>query len=106
MSHTDQPESVPEPSRSRPHRNPEDNPPRKEMPRCKVVLLQDAKTEMMVIVRAVMDVTRLCKTEATHKMWEAHHSGRSVLLTTHRERAEFFAEQLAERGLKVAVEGG
>jgi ATP-dependent Clp protease adapter protein ClpS len=59
---------------------------------------------MMFIVRTVMEITRLGRAEATHKMWEAHHSGRSVLLTTYRERAELFAEQLSMRGLKVTLE--
>jgi ATP-dependent Clp protease adapter protein ClpS len=69
-----------------------------------LVLLQDKKNDMMVIVRAVMDITRFCRTEATHKMWEAHHSGRSVLLTTYRERAELFVELFADRGVQVAIE--
>jgi ATP-dependent Clp protease adapter protein ClpS len=59
---------------------------------------------MMFIVRTVMELTRFCRAEATHKMWEAHHSGKSVLLTTYQERAELFAEQFAARGLHVALE--
>jgi ATP-dependent Clp protease adapter protein ClpS len=59
---------------------------------------------MMFIVRTVMELTRFCRAEATHKMWEAHHSGRSVLLTTYRERAELFVEQFTARGLHVTLE--
>jgi hypothetical protein len=58
----------------------------------------------MATVRAIMELTRLCREEATQKMWEAHHYGRSQLLATFRERAELFAELFAERGLKVTVE--
>jgi ATP-dependent Clp protease adapter protein ClpS len=58
----------------------------------------------MFVVRTIMELTRLCRAEATHKMWEAHHSGRSQLLITHRERAELFASQFGERGLEVTVE--
>jgi ATP-dependent Clp protease adapter protein ClpS len=58
----------------------------------------------MVIVRTIMEVTHYCREEATYKMWEAHHSGRCVVLTTYRERAEFFAEQLATRGVRATVE--
>jgi ATP-dependent Clp protease adapter protein ClpS len=58
----------------------------------------------MFVVRTVMELTRFCRAEATHKMWEAHHSGRSVLLVTYRERAELYAEQFANRGLPVAIE--
>jgi hypothetical protein len=37
-------------------------------------------------------------------MWQAYHGGQSVLLTMHRERAEFLAERFAGRGLRVTVE--
>jgi ATP-dependent Clp protease adapter protein ClpS len=100
----DEPESLPDPLRSRPPNIPVNTPARKELPRYRVILLEDRQTDMMVIVRTVMAVTRLCRTEATHKMWEAHHGGRSVLVTTYRERAELLAELLTQRGLKVTVE--
>jgi ATP-dependent Clp protease adapter protein ClpS len=58
----------------------------------------------MFVVRCVMELTRFPRAEATHKMWEAHHCGRSVLLTTYLERAELYADQFAERGLRVTVE--
>lgn len=74
------------------------------LPLYQVVLLRDAVNELPSIVRAVMDVTRLYKDEATFKMWEAYHHGRSVLLRTYRERAELFAELFAERGLSVTLE--
>jgi ATP-dependent Clp protease adapter protein ClpS len=68
------------------------------------VLLRDASYDLMHVVRTVMELTRFCRAEATHKMWEAHHNGRSILLTTWLERAELYVEQFAERGLQVAVE--
>ncbi len=74
------------------------------LPLYQVVLLRDTVNELPFIVRIVMDVTRLYKDEATLKMWEAYHRGRSVLLRTYRERAELFAELFAERGLSVALE--
>jgi ATP-dependent Clp protease adaptor protein ClpS len=79
-------------------------PPRRSLPRYKVVLLNSAAHELMFIVRAVMELTRLCRAEATHKMWEAHHHGRSVLVVTYRERAELLAEQFADKGLTVVLE--
>ena len=75
-----------------------------QLPRYKVVLLHDAVNDLMFIVRTVMELTRLCRAEATHKMWEAHHCGRSILLTTYLERAELYVEQFASRNLRVAVE--
>ena len=76
----------------------------RQLPRYKVILLHDAINDLMFIVRTVMELTRLCRAEATHKMWEAHHCGRSVLLTTYLERAELYVEQFASRNLHVAVE--
>jgi hypothetical protein len=58
----------------------------------------------MHVVRTIMELTRLCRAEATHKMWEAYHGGQSVLLVTYRERGELFAEQFAERGVTVSLE--
>jgi len=80
--------------------------PRRQLPRYKVVLLHNATHELMFIVRTVMELTRLCRAEATHKMWEAHHCGRSILLVTYKERAELFVEQFASKGLTVALEPG
>jgi ATP-dependent Clp protease adapter protein ClpS len=74
------------------------------LPPFKVVLLNNAAQDLMFVVRTIMELTRLCRAEATHKMWEAHHCGRSQLLVTHRERAELYASQFGERGLDVAVE--
>ena len=79
-------------------------PARRQLPRYKVVLLHNATHELMFIVRTVMELTRLCRAEATHKMWEAHHCGRSILLVTYKERAELFVEQFATKGLTVALE--
>jgi ATP-dependent Clp protease adapter protein ClpS len=76
----------------------------RQAPRYKVVLLNDALHDLMFVVRCVMELTRFPRAEATHKMWEAYHSGRSVLLVTYLERAELYAEQFADRGLKVQVE--
>jgi ATP-dependent Clp protease adapter protein ClpS len=74
------------------------------LPRWRLVLLNCGMTDLMVIVRTIMELTHFCRTEATHKMWQAHHWGRALLLTTHRERAELYVEQFADKGVVVAVE--
>jgi len=74
------------------------------LPRFKLILLHDARNELMFIVRTVMELTRLGRAEATHKMWESYHSGRSVLLVTYKERAELYVEQFAAKGLSVIIE--
>jgi ATP-dependent Clp protease adapter protein ClpS len=58
----------------------------------------------MFVIRSVMELTRFPRAEATHKMWEAHHQGRSTLLTTWLERAELYVEQFASRGLDTSIE--
>jgi ATP-dependent Clp protease adapter protein ClpS len=76
----------------------------RQLPPYRVILLNNAAADMMFVVRTIMELTRLCRAEATHKMWEAHHCGRSVLLVTHRERAELYVEQFASKSLTVTVE--
>ena len=76
----------------------------RQLSRFKVILLRDAINDLMFIVRTVMELTRLCRAEATHKMWEAHHSGRSVILVTYLERAELYVEQFASRNLSTTLE--
>ena len=86
-------------------RQPPDPPPEsRPLPPYRVVLLQDARNDLMFIIRTVMELTRFCRAEATHRMWQAHHTGRSVILVTYRERAELFAELFVSRGLNVIVE--
>ena len=72
--------------------------------RYRVCLHRTADKELMFIVRTVMDLTRFGSAEAEFRMWEAHHRGRSVVLTTHLERAELYVEQFADRGLRVSLE--
>src|SRR5579883_781905 len=74
---------------------------RRPIPLYRLVLLHNAANDLMFVVRTVMELIRFCRDEATHKMWQAHHTGRSVLLITYRERAELYAEQFASKGLSV-----
>jgi ATP-dependent Clp protease adapter protein ClpS len=76
----------------------------RQLPRFKVVLQQNDMNDLMFVVRSVMELMRFPRAEATYKMWEAYHCGRSVLLITYRERAELYVEQFASKGLTVTVE--
>src|SRR5262245_5901758 len=98
--HTDRPDSPRRPVDSRSTLRPE----RRQLPRYRVVLHQNATLDLMFVVRTVMELTRFCRAEATNKMWQAHHSGRALLLVTYRERAELYVEQFAVRGLIVSIE--
>ena len=72
--------------------------------RYNVVLHRSADKSLLFVIRAVMELTRFCKEEATNRMWEAYHLGRAVVVATHLERAELYVEQFAERGLPASVE--
>jgi ATP-dependent Clp protease adapter protein ClpS len=104
--HADRP-SVPHSAEDPPEQaSPLDKPRSRQLPRCKVVLHQNDIQDLMFVVRSVMELMRFPRAEATYKMWEAYHSGRSILLTTYRERAELYVEQFASKGLTVTVEPG
>jgi ATP-dependent Clp protease adaptor protein ClpS len=103
QSHADRP-AVPRLPSDLPRQARHPEPLRRQLPRYKVVLHGDRLNDLMFVVRSVMELTRFPRAEATHKMWEAHHQGRSVLLTTYRERAELYVEQFASRGLTVSIE--
>ena len=76
----------------------------RQLPKYKLILLGDSINDLMFIVRTVMELTRLCRAEATHKMWQAHHCGRSVVLITYLERAELYVEQFATRNVTTMLE--
>lgn len=103
-SPADRPAFPPNPSPPDPESRPKDRPRRGQLPQYRIVLHPDAVNDLMYVVRAVMEVTRFCRAEATNKMWQAQHCGRSVLLITYRERAELYAELLADKGLTVTLE--
>lgn len=92
------------------HRPPDQRPlsqsdgPTRPLPAFRVILENSPGRELMGVVRAVMEVTRLCREEATHKMWESYHRGRSPLLVTHKERAELYVDQFAKLGITVTLE--
>ena len=101
----DQPSVPPHESLPAPRQVPQPHPPRPgELPPFKVILLNNAALDLMFVVRTVMELTRLCRAEATHKMWESYHYGRSQLLITHKERAELYVEQFTSRQLSVTIE--
>jgi ATP-dependent Clp protease adaptor protein ClpS len=104
QSHADRPQMPRLPGDVPGQERPLDKPPPRQLPRYKVVLHHDSANDLMFVVRSVMELTRFPRAEATHKMWEAHHCGRSVLLTTYLERAELYVQQFASKGLTVTAE--
>jgi ATP-dependent Clp protease adaptor protein ClpS len=72
--------------------------------RFKVVLHRVTGQDLMFLARVVMELTRLGDAEAEHRMWQVHYDGHALVLVTHFERAELYAEQFTDRGLSVSIE--
>jgi ATP-dependent Clp protease adapter protein ClpS len=76
----------------------------RQLPPYKVLLHNDSVNEAGYVVRTIIELTHLGKLEAQRRMLEAHHLGISLLLVTHKERAELFVEQFTSKGLTVTSE--
>jgi ATP-dependent Clp protease adaptor protein ClpS len=76
----------------------------KMLPPYKVILHNDDKNDMEHVIESIVMLTTLNKDMAVDRTVEAHKSGCALLLVTHRERAELYAEQFQSRGLTVTIE--
>ncbi len=76
------------------------------LPQYRVMLLRTSDHALLFIVKTVMELLRFGRAEADYRMWLAYHTGRSLLVTTHLERAELLAEQFRARGLTIVLELG
>ena len=74
------------------------------LPPWKVLLHNDDKNELGFVVDTIVELTPLNKQDAETRTVEAHKSGVSLLLTTHKERAELYQEQFTSKGLIVTIE--
>jgi ATP-dependent Clp protease adaptor protein ClpS len=74
------------------------------VPPYKVILHNDDVNDMVRVVDVILRLTPLGREEAIQKMFEAHYTGYAVLLVTHKERAELYAEQFASCRLTVTIE--
>lgn len=76
----------------------------RRLPPFKVLLHNDDVNDMLFVVLKVVELTPLSVEEAVERMLEAHHSGVTLLLVTHKERAELYAEQFHTYDLSVTIE--
>ena len=76
----------------------------KLLPPFRVILHNDDVNDVVDVVRTIVMLTPLNPREAVRRMWEAHRSGMSLLLVTHKERAELYVEQFQSRNLVVTIE--
>ena len=84
-------------------RAPQHRPPQ-PLPPWKVLLHNDDRNEMVFVVTTIISLTTLNQQDAVTRTLEAHETGVSLLLTTHRERAELYQEQFRSKGLIVTIE--
>ncbi|MFG0331598.1 MAG: ATP-dependent Clp protease adaptor ClpS [Phycisphaerales bacterium] len=77
-----------------------------ELPAWRVLLHNDDFNYMEDVVETILELTPLTMNEAIERMLEAHLQGISLLVTTHRERAELYLEQFESKALKVTIEPG
>jgi hypothetical protein len=55
------------------------------------------------MIKKIMECTRLKEIVAQEKVYEATEQGKSILLTTHKERAELILDQLLSHQLCVTL---
>lgn len=75
-----------------------------KLPPYKVLLHNDDHNEMTYVVLTILSLTPLKEYEAIRRMAEAHKRGVTLLLTTHKERAELYRDQFKSKGLTVTIE--
>ncbi len=69
-----------------------------------MLLHNDDKNDVVFVVETVVELTPLDENEATVRTIEAHKTGVALLLVTHKERAELYADQFQTKGLTVTIE--
>lgn len=90
------------PSQAHPHDQPRDR--IEHLPPYKLLLHNVDVHDMAYVVQTILALTTLSRQEATERMLEAHKNGVALLLVTHKERAELYADQFASKGLTVTIE--
>lgn len=74
------------------------------LPPWRVLLHNDDVNDMDYVVETIQTIVRVNRPTATRCMIEAHRKGVALVTVTHRERAEFLADQLRSKRLTVTIE--
>jgi ATP-dependent Clp protease adapter protein ClpS len=74
------------------------------LPPWKVLLHNDEVNEFGYVIESIVELTTLNPQQALLRTIEAHKTGLSLLISTHREYAELLHEQFASKRLKVTIE--
>lgn len=75
-----------------------------QLPPYRVLLHNDDHNDMVFVVESIMELTPLNKERAVTAMLEAHTRGLTLLLVTHKEKAELYQEQFQTKKLTVTIE--
>jgi ATP-dependent Clp protease adaptor protein ClpS len=78
----------------------------RQLPPYRVILHNDDVSSFEHVILTILKLTTLNEHEAVQRTLEAHERGQSLLLVTHKERAELYVEQFATFGLTVTYEPG
>lgn len=73
-------------------------------PPWRILLHNDEVNLFEIVIRLLHRLTPLSMEEAYQRTQEAHTCGKAVLLSTHKERAELYVEQLTSVKLTVTME--
>ncbi len=76
----------------------------RRLPPFRVILHNDDHNTFEHVILSILRLTPLNEGEAVKRTLEAHETGASLLLVTHKERAELYVEQFASVGLTVTCE--
>lgn len=76
----------------------------RQLPPFRVILHNDDHNTFEHVILSILRLTPLSEEEAVKRTLEAHETGASLLLVTHKERAELYVEQFASVGLTVTCE--
>lgn len=76
----------------------------RQLPPYKVILHNDDENTFDYVAQTILELTPLQEEEAVMRTLEAHFTGCALLLVTHRERAELYAEQFQSKLLTVTIE--
>ena len=74
------------------------------LPQFKVILHNDDKNDVDYVVETIMMLCSMNLQDAFARTQEADTTGCSLLLITHRERAELYVDQFQSRSLTVTME--
>jgi ATP-dependent Clp protease adaptor protein ClpS len=75
-----------------------------QLPPFRVLLHNDDVNTFEHVIQSILKLTSLTLEEAIERTIEAHENGLALLLITHRERAELYADQFATVQLTVTIE--